>query len=379
MKKTRILFESHYLVNGGIEKVLQMLVTYLSEKDGGARYDVTVASAAGDARTFSAAYPAGAHFVQREWVRKGHKRHTTRWLFDTLRSRLYDFLITCSLTLQHYDVAVSITTGRTMLRCSHLLAKRRLCWVQRDYREFRPWGRSYVFHNPAAELRVMRRFDKVVCVSEAARDGILETMGDPGNLCVCYNPIDVRRIRAMAAEDCALRRTPGKPLLVALGRLHKEKQFELLLQLVQALSEERELELWIIGDGEERARLEAFIEREQLSCVKLLGFQANPYAYLAQADLFVSCSYTEAHPLAVQESLVLNVPVAAIRCPGVEETLDTRFGVLVNNDYEEMKAALETLLDEPERLRRYRDAIARDYPIAELYEKRFEEICRLMD
>lgn len=378
-EEKKILFDSHLLINGGVENVLQNIVIYLHTKGDGEHYAVTVAAIPERSEDFHAVYPSDVHFVQREKVRKGYKRYTLRWLIDTLICRLYDFIIYCYLNLRRYDVAVSITTGRTMLRSSRMRATHKFCWVQRDYREFRPWGKSYVFRTPEAERRCMQRFDKVVCVSESARDGIVETMGDPGNLCVKYNPIHVSKIRSLAREDCGVEKKPGRFLIVSVGRLHPEKQFLLLLKLFQALSDGRELELWIIGDGEERAKLEEFIRHERLSNVRLFGYQANPYAYLAQADLCVSCSCSEAYGLVVQEALILNVPVAAIRCSGIVESLDPRFGVLVDNDFEKMKEALADLIDHPEKLERFRERIKAEFPFDHLYEERLEAICQLWD
>ncbi len=113
--------------------------------------------------------------------------------------------------------------------------------------------------------------------------------------------------------------------------------------------------------------------------MKLLGFQANPYPYLCQADLFVSCSLSESYGLAVQEALVLNVPVAAVRCSGIEESLDPRFGVLMENSFDDAKAVLEELLDDPEKLKNYRENIEKDFPVRDLYEKRLESIFEMWE
>ena len=37
---------------------------------------------------------------------------------------------------------------------------------------------------------MMQRFQHVVCVSQVIKDSIIEVIGDPGNLVVCYNPAE---------------------------------------------------------------------------------------------------------------------------------------------------------------------------------------------
>lgn len=245
-------------------------------------------------------------------------------------------------------------TGSILRRNLKIRAKHKFCCVQRDYRDWRPWGDSYSFQTPEEEFRRFRQYEKIVCVSEAARKGIIETMGDPGNLCVKYNPINANQIRMLSKENCKLKKPSGKFLIVSVGRLYQEKQYMLLLQLAKALSANHNLEVWIIGEGEERGQLEEFISQNQLSFVKLLGFQANPYSYLGQADLFVSCSSSESYGLAIQEALILSIPTVAIRCSGIEESFDARFGIMVENDYGKMEAVLKELLDDPAQLKKYK-------------------------
>ena len=380
MKKQKVLFDTHLVLGGGSENVLQNLAAFLLQRDGGKRYDVTVAAFPKDFQDCNKAYPAGIRFIRRELAKKGYKRYSIQWFSEVLINRIYAFAIHCRLSLMHFDISIAIVPGKIMKHNSQLHAKHKYFWVQRDYRDFRPWGSlSYGFRTPVAEFRCMKRYEKVVCVSEAARDGIIETLGDPGNLCVKYNPINVNLIRRMAKADCELKKQPGKFLIVTMGRLHPEKQPLLLLQLCKSLSTKYDLEVWILGEGEQRKELEEYINREQLSSVKLLGFQANPYPYLAQADLYVSCSVSESYGLSIQEALVLSVPAVAIRNPGIEESLDPRFGIMTENSFQSMEAVLKELLDNPEKLKEYRERIKTEFPVADLYEKRLESICRLWE
>jgi glycosyltransferase involved in cell wall biosynthesis len=90
--------------------------------------------------------------------------------------------------------------------------------------------------------------------------------------------------------------------------------------------------LIILGEGEERGRLEALIEASGLSGdIDLHGFVENPYAYLSRADAFVLSSRWEGLPTVLIEALACGCPVVATDCPsGPREILQGgRYGALV--------------------------------------------------
>jgi glycosyltransferase involved in cell wall biosynthesis len=85
-----------------------------------------------------------------------------------------------------------------------------------------------------------------------------------------------------------------------------------------------------------------------------LGFQPNPYPWMAQASAFVQASLFEGLPTAILEALACGAPVVATDCPsGPSEILQGgEFGVLTPpGDPEALAEAIERLLDD-ESLRR---------------------------
>ena len=110
-----------------------------------------------------------------------------------------------------------------------------------------------------------------------------------------------------------------------------------------------------------------------------MTLQKNPYKYLAQADLFVSTSISESYGLAVQEAFILGVPVVAVKCSGIEEVFDTRFGKLIENSEEELACTLKEIVSNPQVLQNYHQAIVNNFEVSELYEGRMESICNLWE
>jgi glycosyltransferase involved in cell wall biosynthesis len=145
----------------------------------------------------------------------------------------------------------------------------------------------------------------------------------------------------------------GVPVVLAVGRLHTQKDFPTLLRAFRRVRDARPARLIILGEGELRPDLEAEIARLGLADdVALPGFVANPWAWLAKADLFCLSSVWEGLPTVVIEALAVGTPVVATDCPhGPREILEGgRFGTLVPvGDAAALGGALLAALDAPRR------------------------------
>jgi 1,2-diacylglycerol 3-alpha-glucosyltransferase len=110
-------------------------------------------------------------------------------------------------------------------------------------------------------------------------------------------------------------------LLIYTGRLGPEKNLSFLLRsFAGAVKAYKNLGLLIVGDGPERENLTDLVEHLGVdSRVRFLGMV--PYeeirCYLATADVYVTASVTEVHPLSVIEAMAVGLPVLGIDSPGV--------------------------------------------------------------
>lgn len=369
--KRSILFINNSLHSGGVELVLQLLAERLS-----ARGDkITIWASDGDRKTLAEKYPAGVRFYRLPFWDGASKRFTPKWFFQRACRVLFEGFL---LKLKRWDAVIAFKEGPSMRLGAKLRGRKKLAWIHTDYEQFH-WSRCN-FHSDAEELSCMQRFDKLICVSQAARDSLARTMGDPGNLCVRYNPIDHRRIISSSAAptaDCI--RPADKPLFVSVGRLSEIKRYDMLIDICAELEKEFSFELWIVGGGELEAELREKLRRDNVKSVRLLGSRDDPYPYMAQADWAVSSSASESYGLTVQEALVLGVPVIASYCPAIAETLDSRFGVIVGSDEEALKAGMRRLLSNPGIAEDYRDNIRRYYDRSRLWEPRIQDILSLLD
>lgn len=143
-----------------------------------------------------------------------------------------------------------------------------------------------------------------------------------------------------------------RPFIVSVARLAAQKDLATLLAAVARLPE---VALAIVGEGPERASLEAAIRELDLADrVFLLGFRGDVADVVAAADAFCLSSIWEGVPLAAQEAIMLGIPVVATDVGGMRELIANKIsGRLVpSGDAGALAAALgDTLASESERAR----------------------------
>lgn len=177
--------------------------------------------------------------------------------------------------------------------------------------------------------------DAVVAVSNGVADDIAKVSRLPRERVQCiYNPIHDQALTDAASQpvDHPWFTDRQAPVLLAAGRLHPQKGFDVLLKAFRSVVARTPCRLIIMGEGEERAALESLArELGVADQVSLLGFVKNPYAMMAKADAFVLSSRWEGLPTVLIEAMATGVPVVSTNCPsGPDEILvDGKYGLLV--------------------------------------------------
>jgi glycosyltransferase involved in cell wall biosynthesis len=202
---------------------------------------------------------------------------------------------------------------------------------------------------------------------------------------VIYNPVDTRLIDELSKEPVEFKwYKEDIPIIVAVGRLTKEKGYEYLIRAVKILSDEgNECRLVVLGKGPEKSSLDSTIKDLDLgNRVALPGYVQNPYKYMARSSVFVLSSLYEGFPNSLLEAFSLGVPSVATLCPtGPAEIItDGVNGLLVPPGNERAIAeAIRRLLcssDERERFKDNGRKTALEFradKIIEQYEKSFLE------
>jgi len=144
--------------------------------------------------------------------------------------------------------------------------------------------------------------------------------------------------------------------VVAIGRMDTNKAFDLLIRaFAQCHAGRPNWQLTILGDGEERRRLEGLkAELGIASHVHLPGTVSDPTPTLRAADVFVLASRYEGFPNALLEAMAAGLPVIATASRGSSRIVrDDVDGLLVPiDDVPALAAAIAALMDDEPRRRR---------------------------
>lgn len=151
------------------------------------------------------------------------------------------------------------------------------------------------------------------------------------------------------------------PLLLAAGRLHRNKAFDILLQALTGLPEAW---LWLAGDGPEREALEQQCRELGLSArVRFLGWRTDVDALLRSADLFVCPSRHEGLGSIVVEAWYHGCPIVATASQGPGELIEHGATGLLSpvDDAAALAGNIRQLLDDPAAARALADNAAAHY------------------
>jgi len=203
----------------------------------------------------------------------------------------------------------------------------------------RVWG--------ALQYLVYPRATALVVLTESAR-GWYERFVRSSAVHVIPNPVVI----AGTEHNGVPRRKDLGGMIAAMGRLSPEKSFDLLLQAFARCA--RKYQNWslvILGEGDERSRLEALTHELGITDrVSLPGSVREPTTVLRKADLFVLSSRFEAFPMALMEAMACKLAVISTDCDsGPREIIrDGVDGVLVPpHDLDALASTMDRLMADP--------------------------------
>ncbi len=317
---------------GGAQRVIVNLMEGITER--GLPVDLVLSAAEGP---YLDQLPSGARVVD---LRAGRLVWSIAPLIRYLRRERPRALVSSmshanlialwAARLAGVSTPVMVTVHNTMSETS--MAKGLGPWLLRT---FYPWARW------------------VVAVSRGAADDLARTSGfRRERVEVVYNPVITPAVVAKAAQapDHPWFGPGQPPVVLGVGRLTRQKDFPTLIGAFAAVRAHRPARLIILGEGEDRAVLEALIAELGLrGDVALPGFQDNAMAYMAGSALFVLSSAWEGLPTVLIEAMAAGARVVSTDCPsGPREILqEGRLGPLV--PVGDVPALSKAMLDELDR------------------------------
>lgn len=350
----RILYCIPHLYNaGGMERVLTQKINWLAAHT---EHEFTIIT--------TEIVPAGvkeSYFSLSEKVKivalnidfnaDYYKPLFTKWIGHMQRMRAYQKALEAYIRTQHIDLCIS--TGGKEIAFIHSLPCRTIAemhFAMEQRRQLIEANHKGIFWSLLGRIRTrqlvhaVRPLERLVVLTEADKKA-WEKAGCK-NVTVIPNPcvLDGEKIQKPSILS-------DKKTVLAVGRLHEQKGFDMLLQAWQAIEDKYpEWSLRIVGEGAKRAALEEQIKALRLQHVCLAGKAVHIAQEYAAASLFVLSSRYEGFSLVLAEAMWSGVPCVAFDCPnGPAELLASGRGWLVPaNNVTKLSAQIEYVITHPD-------------------------------
>lgn len=271
-----------------------------------------------------------------------------------------------------YDLAVAYLEGAsTYFVADHVHAAKKAAFLHIDY--------GSAGYTRELDQRCYQKFDRIFAVSDEVSDRFLDMYPEcRSRMRVFHNMIDQERIRRLAEEDGGFEAGFSGFRILTVGRLTRQKAYDLAMQALYLLKKEGIRVRWyVLGEGSQRGQLEK--QRAELGLKDdfiFYGAVDNPYPYYRQCDLYVHATRYEGKSIAIQEAQTLGCAVLASDCSGnrgqIREGVDGRFCQLTP---EGIAAGIrELLMDRKERERLGKAAACKKM----VYQEDLEQLLELL-
>ncbi len=359
MKK--LLFVVHTLQVGGAERVLINLLKRIDKS----KYDITLLSVVNDGiyideikkiEGVKYKYIFDTFFKKSREDDKSKNHKICKkimgyiWKIYILLMKYFPRMLYKNSVKEKYDVEIAFLEGKIAKIVSNSTNKdsKKIVWIHTDINNV---SGINIFKNIEEERECYKKFDKIICVSEEVKKRFSQKTGIKENLYVQINPICSDEIIKKSVEPITKELNHNGRIVCSVGRLVKAKGYDRLLEVHNRLIKEGIIHtLWIIGEGQERKKLENYITDNHLEdTVNLVGYSKNPFKYVKNADIFVCSSRVEGLSSAVLEATILEKIIVSTNCPGTEEILgsDGQAAMIVENDTEALYIGLKEILTNP--------------------------------
>lgn len=342
MKK--VLFFIPTLGQGGAEKVLVNLVNNMDKS----KFDITVQVLFDGGINKQFLQPHIKYKAMFKKAFKGNSKILSMFSPEFLHKRFIK---------EKYDVEVSYLEGptaRIVSGCPDEETKL-VSWIHVE--QHTKESASYAFKSFAEAQKCYENYDKTICVSKYVLNDFTNIF-KINNAQVLYNTVESDKILEKAKEPVtSIRKQDGWVNIIGVGSLKKSKGFHKLLKIHKKLINEGiKQRVYILGQGPEKNNLENAVRENNLEdTFILLGYNTNPYKFVANCDLFVCASEAEGFSTAVTESLIVGTPVVTTRCSGMDELLgkNNEYGIITENNEDALYDGIKKMITEDGLLQSY--------------------------
>ena len=199
-----------------------------------------------------------------------------------------------------------------------------------------------------------KRIYKVTCPTKSTYDYMLKRkIFRKEKMEVLRDPIiDLKEYRLKKIEKFNFEELKNKKYIIGIGRLTKQKNFDLMINFFKKISNTYpRLNLVIIGEGENKTRLKKLsINLSLEKRIYFLGYQKNVFKYLTRAECFVLTSLWEDPGFVLVEAALAGVPIISSECPnGPKEIIQNNGFLFQNNNLNDLVIKFRDFLNTDEK------------------------------
>ena len=329
--KKRIIFFSHSLCIGGIENALVNLLNHINYD----KYDVTLVleKKEGD-------------FLSKINSNVNLYEYKLSYSKNILYRKIYNFIKRTIWSIKNknkYDFSCCYATYSLMgSKLAKLASTNSSIYVHSDYSNLYNCDDYKLFF----DNREIGKFRKIIFVSNESRKYFIKLYPNLKDKCITINNyIDSDKVISLSNEKINDIKRTKKILFTFVGRLDESsKKITRLLNLIKNISNEYDVELWIIGDGPDRKMYEKYVDDNKLNNVHILGKRSNPYPYMKEADYVILTSEYEGFPVVYLESILLNKDIITT-IETSDEYMDIKdYGHIISKDVDIMTKEVKEIL-----------------------------------
>jgi N-acetylgalactosamine-N,N'-diacetylbacillosaminyl-diphospho-undecaprenol 4-alpha-N-acetylgalactosaminyltransferase len=342
----KVLFLVNSFKRGGAERVIINLLNYLPELNPSLQLHLYFLEYAVDP------YPVPSHVHLREVINKSRYNYSKLLNLSKQAFELKKYAQTNKI-----DIIISFLTRSNYVNIiSKLLGSdHNAVMSERNTTSKMYQGQNFSsIINRILIRKLYSRYSKIIAVSEGVKRDLIDNFSiSDEKISVIYNPYDIDQIKKEAKKnvDHKWLNDPRYKTIVSVGRLEKAKNHSMLIRAFALVSKKmKNTRLIIIGEGIERAVLTQLVNELNLNDkIDLVGQKDNPFAYSANADLFVLSSLSEGFPNVLIEAMICGCPVISTNCKsGPNEIINNmENGILVPvGDIDKLSDSIVTLLQD---------------------------------
>jgi glycosyltransferase involved in cell wall biosynthesis len=250
---------------------------------------------------------------------------------------------------KHYDAAIAYQGGRCIYYIVEQIdAKVKIGYVHNDYS-----NSAVDFNMKPADSIYFPKLDHIVTISEICLNSLFEEFPNiRGKFCMVENICSPKLIKQSAIDGDSFDDNFTGYRLVTMGRFDIwQKGIDWAVGVASILKSRNINFRWFfLGDGEQRPQVKQMIfESGVEDCFILMGVKVNPYAYIADADVYVQPSRVEGKSVALDEVKALAKPVVVTNFQSVyDQFIDEKTALIAKMDPHDIANKIERLINEPE-------------------------------